>query len=208
MATVRAFPGLRPQVMWPQTLGPCPRLSARGGWRMRQNLCARRSPPRRGCFVRWWPRSTRTSCTRFRLVREERRKSCPQSSGLLHVFSLLVCFVSVALVSGQHGRAFVAGGGGSCVGGGRHCGSCLRCGDACCGDFCPGGCCGIGQCRPLHQGCRRPGRLGREGGTGGGIKGRGEECHGVSLYSRERRRPFLEGHPPRGRACSGASGQE
>jgi hypothetical protein len=75
---------------------------------------------------------------------ERETKSCPHSTGFLHAFSFLLCFVSVALVLGQCRCACVAGGVDFGVGSHRHYGGCPCHDNACCRDFYPGGHCGAG----------------------------------------------------------------
>jgi hypothetical protein len=46
----------------PGSPGSLPHPLTRDGWEMRQCMCVRKLPPWRGCYMRCWPQSTRTSC--------------------------------------------------------------------------------------------------------------------------------------------------
>jgi hypothetical protein len=69
-------------------------------------------------------------------------KSCPHFHGLHHIFSFLICFVSVAHVPGQLICASVPHGGESGVGNSCHCRGHLCHGNADHRDFCLGRYCG------------------------------------------------------------------
>jgi hypothetical protein len=126
----------------------------------------------------------------------KRETSCPHSSSFLRALSSLQCFVFVALVLGQHGRAYAAGRGDSGTGGSRRCRGHSCQGGAYCRDFYPGGCCSVGQHCHLCRGCGRLDRPSRDRGTGAGVESGGEDHCGVSLCSRGCQRLFPEDHSP------------
>jgi hypothetical protein len=113
------------------------------------------------------------------LKREENLACMPLASSTLS--HSLLYFVSATLVPGQRGRAYVVGEGDQGVGSSSRCGGRPCHGCTCSRDFCLGGCCVAGQYRPPCQGCRRSGHLGRQGGTGEGIKSGGGEHDDISL---------------------------